>query len=144
VGIKVKAMHHANVRLQTPDQAEDFYGRVLGLQRDPSMPWSDERRLMWWNIPGGAQIHTPIGERVNQTPSGRPIGAHFALAVDDIQEAKRTLEGKASSTTSKRCRGAACSCSCMIRRATWWSCSRGRTLSPSPLRREREQGTLRL
>jgi len=87
-------MHHANVRLQTPDQAEDFYGRVLGLQRDPSMPWSDERRLMWWNIPGGAQIHTPIGERVNQTPSGRPIGAHFALAVDDIQEAKRTLEGE--------------------------------------------------
>ncbi len=94
MAIKVKAMHHANVRLSTPDQAEDFYGRILGLERDPSMPWSEERRLIWWNIPGGAQIHTPIGERVNQTPSGRPIGPHFALAVHDIQAAKQTLEAE--------------------------------------------------
>ena len=53
MSIKVKAIQHTNVRLETPEQAEDFYGRILGLQRDPAMPWSEDRRLMWWNIPGG-------------------------------------------------------------------------------------------
>ena len=94
MAIKVTGLQHANIRLQTPGQAEDFYGRVLGLERDPRMPWSEERRLMWWNIANGAQLHTPIGERVNATPSGRPIGPHFALAVEDVEEAKRTLEAE--------------------------------------------------
>ena len=94
MAIKVKAIQHTNVRLQTPEQAEDFYGRILGLQRDPAMPWSEERRLMWWNIPGGTQIHTPIGERVNQTPSERPIGPHFALAVEDIEAAKKAFDAE--------------------------------------------------
>ena len=92
--IRVKKLHHANVRLQTVEQAEDFYGRVLGLERDPSMPWSEERRIMWWNVGEGEQLHTPIGERVNTTPSGRQIGGHFALGVEDVQEAKRTLDAE--------------------------------------------------
>jgi catechol 2,3-dioxygenase-like lactoylglutathione lyase family enzyme len=58
------------------------------------MPWSDERRLMWWNVGKGGQIHTPIGHEVNMTPSGRAIGPHFALAVEDIEEAKRTLDAE--------------------------------------------------
>jgi len=94
MGIKVTGLQHANVRLQTVEQARDFYGRVLGLEQDPTMPWSDERRLIWWNLGEGAQIHTPIGERVNATPSGRQIGSHFALAVDSIAEAKRTLDAE--------------------------------------------------
>ena len=93
MAIKVVGLHHANVRLQSQEQARDFYGRILGLERDPSMPWSEERRLIWWNV-GGGQLHTPIGQRVNATPSGRPIGSHFALAVADVQEAKRTLEAE--------------------------------------------------
>jgi catechol 2,3-dioxygenase-like lactoylglutathione lyase family enzyme len=94
VSIQVTGMQHCNVRLETKEQAEDFYGRILGLERDPSMPWSDERRLIWWNLGTHSQLHTPIGERVNSTPSGRPIGPHFALAVKDIEEAKRTLEAE--------------------------------------------------
>ena len=93
MGIKVVGLHHANIRLASQEQAQDFYGRILGLERDPRMPWSDERRLIWWNV-GSGQLHTPIGERVNATPSGRPIGSHFALAVADVQEAKRTLEAE--------------------------------------------------
>jgi len=45
MGIKVTGLQHANIRLQTKEQAEDFYGRILGLERDPGMPWNDERRL---------------------------------------------------------------------------------------------------
>ena len=89
--IKVLAMQHTNVRLQTADQARDFYGRVLGLEQDPSMPYTEERGLIWWNTGNGQQIHTPIGPRVNTTPSGRRIVNHFALQVEDIEEAKRTL-----------------------------------------------------
>jgi catechol 2,3-dioxygenase-like lactoylglutathione lyase family enzyme len=94
MGIKVKTLHHTNIRVQTVDQAREFYGRVLGLEADPSMPWSDERRLIWWNVGTGNQIHMPVGERVNTTPSGRPIGPHFALGVEDIEEAKRTLDAE--------------------------------------------------
>src|SRR5690349_11197155 len=94
MGIKVKTLQHMNVRLQTLEQARDFYGRVLGLQEDPTMPWSEERRLIWWNLGRGAQIHTPIGDRVNTTPSGRPIVGHFALGVEDIQETKRTFDAE--------------------------------------------------
>jgi catechol 2,3-dioxygenase-like lactoylglutathione lyase family enzyme len=94
VGIKVTGLQHANIRLQTQAQAQDFYGRILGLERDPGMPWDEDRRLIWWNVGNGGQLHTPIGERVNTTPSGRQIGGHFALAVADVQEAKRTLEAE--------------------------------------------------
>src|SRR5690242_6017758 len=94
MGIKVNTLQHTNVRLHTVEQARDFYGRILGLQEDPAMPWSEERRLIWWNLGKGGQIHTPIGERVNQTPSGRPIGSHFALGVADIEEAKRALQAE--------------------------------------------------
>ncbi|HLY65552.1 MAG TPA: VOC family protein [Chloroflexota bacterium] len=94
MAIKVLGLQHANIRLAEKEQAEDFYGRILGLERDPRMPWNEDRPLMWWNIGGGAQLHTPIGERVNTTPFGMPIGSHFALAVQDVEEAKRTLEAE--------------------------------------------------
>jgi glyoxylase I family protein len=94
MGIKVKALQHANIRLRTVEQARDFYGRILGLQEDPTMPWSEEWWRIWWNIGAGGQLHTPIGERVNTTPSGREIGGHFALGVENIDEAKRTLEAE--------------------------------------------------
>ena len=94
MAIKIVGLQHANIRLQTQEQAQDFYGRILGLERDPGMPWSEERRLIWWNLGKNGQLHTPIGERVNSTPSGRPIGSHFALAVADVQEAKRTLDAE--------------------------------------------------
>ena len=94
MGIKVTGLQHMNVRLQTQEQAQDFYGRILGLERDPRMQWTEERRLIWWNLGHGGQIHTPIGERVNTTPSGRKIGPHLALAVADAEEAKRTLDAE--------------------------------------------------
>jgi catechol 2,3-dioxygenase-like lactoylglutathione lyase family enzyme len=94
VAIKIVGLQHANIRLQTQEQAQDFYGRILGLERDPGLPWSEDRRLIWWNLGNNAQLHTPIGELVNTTPSGRQIGSHFALAVADAEEAKRTLDAE--------------------------------------------------
>lgn len=94
MAIRVTGLQHANIRLQTQEQAQDFYGRILGLERDPGMPWSEDRRLIWWNLGNDGQLHTPIGERVNTTPSGREIGSHFALAVVDVAEAKRTLKAE--------------------------------------------------
>ena len=92
--IKVRRVGHVNVRLPSADQARDFYGRILGLEQDPTMPFTPERGLMWWNIAGGKQIHTPIGDKVNQTPSGRAIVQHFALEVESIDEVKRVLEAE--------------------------------------------------
>ena len=94
MGIRVVGLHHANVRLQTQEQALDFYGRVLGLERDPGMPFNEDRPLIWWNIGKGAQLHTPIGARISTTASGGQIPNHFALAVEDVNEARRTLEAE--------------------------------------------------
>lgn len=95
MAIKVVGIHQATVRLQSPEQSFDFYGRILGLTQDPTMPFTPERGLIWWNIDGQpSQLHTPIGAKVNNTPSGMPIGEHFALAVEDIEETKRTLQAE--------------------------------------------------
>src|SRR4051794_24968808 len=84
MSIKVIGLHHANVHLQNPEQARDFYGRVLGMEADPKPVF--ERPNFWWQVgDSGCQIHTP---------SAGGNGTHFALMVEDIQEAKRTLEAE--------------------------------------------------
>jgi catechol 2,3-dioxygenase-like lactoylglutathione lyase family enzyme len=83
--IKVVGLHHANIRLQRPDQAESFYGRILGLERDPALEFDPASPSFWWNLgTSGIQFHTPCGRD--------PGINHLALLVEDILEAKRTLD----------------------------------------------------
>jgi catechol 2,3-dioxygenase-like lactoylglutathione lyase family enzyme len=100
--IKVLELHHHGIRIGPSDeavqQAQHFYGDVLGLEADQGRP----------NIPGipgfwmyvgdekhSAQLHLMGAE--GQSPVARsekedPTIPHVALAVEDIQEAKKTLD----------------------------------------------------
>jgi glyoxylase I family protein len=86
MAIKVIGLQHVNVHLDNPEQNRDFYGRVLGLQSDPKFPFDPERPNYWWQV-GDCQIHTPCG-------GSGGTGSHFALMVEDIEEAKRTFEAE--------------------------------------------------
>ena len=83
MSIKVIGLHHANVHLQTPEQTQDFYGRILGMSADPKPVF--ERPNFWWQTGNGCQIHTP---------SAGGSGNHFALMVEDIEEVKRVFEAE--------------------------------------------------
>ncbi|HUZ78991.1 MAG TPA: VOC family protein [Chloroflexota bacterium] len=93
MSIKVLKLHHANMRLQTPDQARDFYGRVLGLAPDPTFAFDPTRPNFWWNIAEtGTQFHTPCAANPDGSPSSEMGIQHVALMVEDILEAKRTFD----------------------------------------------------
>jgi len=100
--IKVLELHHHGIRIgTTPEQVESgrrFYTDVLGLEPDPERP----------NLPGvpgywmfvghdehTASIHLMGAEGVSplaRSAKEDPTLPHVALAVEDIQEAKRELE----------------------------------------------------
>lgn len=82
MSINVIGLHHANVNLPSADEARDFYGRILGMQADPTPEFPVDRPNFWWQA-GECQIHTPS--------HGQGSGMHFALLVEDIEEVKRTL-----------------------------------------------------
>lgn len=91
MAIKIIGLHHANVHMQNPEQARDFYGRVLGLESDPAMPFDPERPNFWWNLgQQGTQIHSPSFGAEGQGANAN----HFALLVEDIEEARRTFESE--------------------------------------------------
>jgi glyoxylase I family protein len=99
MSIKVIGLHHANVHLHDPEQSQDFYGRVLGMDADPKPEFSPERPNFWWQVgASGCQIHTP---------SSGGSGSHFALMVEDIQETKRTFEAEGISYRESKAPGRA-------------------------------------
>ena len=86
MSIKVIGLHHANVHLAAPEQSQDFYGRLLGMDADPAPTFSPERPNFWWQTGNGCQIHTPS--------HSAGAGTHFALMVEDIEEVKRTFDAE--------------------------------------------------
>jgi len=91
-------MHHA-VRIGKSDEdlarAEDFYGRVLGLEKDTTRPYVPGIPGAWYNI-GSNQIHLmgADGPRVI-FPDGRegdPTVPHVALTVDDLNGMRQKLQ----------------------------------------------------
>ncbi|MBV9121229.1 MAG: VOC family protein [Chloroflexi bacterium] len=88
MAIKILGLHHANVHMQRHEQALDFYGRILGLERDPALPFNPDRPNYWWHLGDqGTQIHSPAFSGNGQGPNAN----HFALMVEDIEEAKRVF-----------------------------------------------------
>jgi len=102
--IKVIELHHHGIRIgTTPEQVESarrFYTDVLGLQPDSERPvlrgvpgfWmfvGNEKHTASIHLMGATGI-SPLARSVKEDPTL----PHVALAVEDIQEAKRELEAR--------------------------------------------------
>lgn len=100
--IKVLELHHHGIRIGTNDesveQARHFYGDVLGLQTDSGRPNIAGIPGFWMYVgddQNTAQIHLMGAEGLSpvaRSAKEDPTLPHVALAVEDIQEAKRELE----------------------------------------------------
>ena len=102
--IKVLELHHHGIRIGPSDeavqQAQHFYGGVLGLETDQGRPTIPGIPGFWMyvgNEQNTTQIHLMGAE--GRSPMARsdtedPTIPHVALAVEDIQEAKRTLDAE--------------------------------------------------
>ena len=99
MAVKVLELHHHGIRIgPSPDEvrtARDFYSGVLGLSPDPGRPHIPTIDGYWMDVGGTAQIHL-MGvdgqSKFAQGPGQDPASPHVALAVPDIQEARRELD----------------------------------------------------
>ena len=104
MAIKVLELHHHGIRMGKEDddveKARTFYGDVLGLETDAGRPTIPGIPGFWMYVGEGentAQIH--LMGAVGTSPVARsekedPTHPHVALAVEDIQEAKRDLDAR--------------------------------------------------
>ena len=102
--IKVVELHHHGIRIGDTDEdvkkARDFYSGVLGLENDTGRPTIPGVPGLWMYVGQGeqtSQIH--LMSAVGQSPAARgpdkdPTRPHVALAVEDINEARRELEAQ--------------------------------------------------
>lgn len=99
MAIKVLELHHHGIRVgQTEadaDRALQFYRDVLGLSPDPGRPHIPTIPGYWMDVGGKAQIHL-MGvngqSKFAQGPGKDPASPHVALAVPDVQDARRQLD----------------------------------------------------
>ena len=104
MAIKVLELHHHGIRMGKEDadveKARAFYGDVLGLETDAGRPTIPGIPGFWMYVGEGentSQIH--LMGAVGMSPVARsekedPTHPHVALAVEDIQEAKRDLDAR--------------------------------------------------
>ena len=99
MAVKVLELHHHGIRVGPTEadaaKALAFYRDVLGLSPDRGRPHIPTIEGYWMDVGGTAQIHL-MGvdgqSKFAQGPDKDPSTAHVALAVPDIQEAKRELD----------------------------------------------------
>ena len=99
MAIKVVELHHHGIRIGPSaaevKQAFAFYHDVLGLDPDPGRPHIPTIDGYWMDVGGTAQIHLMSVDgqsKFAEGPGKDPSHPHVALAVSDIQDAKRELE----------------------------------------------------
>ena len=99
MALKVLELHHHGIRIgPSPDDVKkvaSFYQDVLGLSPDPGRPHIPSIDGYWMDVGGSAQIHLMGVDGTSQfaqSPGKDPSLPHVALAVADIQEAKKELE----------------------------------------------------
>ena len=100
MAVKVLELHHHGIRVgpSTAEikQALSFYQDVLGLQPAPGRPHIPTIDGYWMDVGGTAQIHLMgvdgMSKFAQGSPERDPSRPHVALAVPDIQEAKKELE----------------------------------------------------
>jgi catechol 2,3-dioxygenase-like lactoylglutathione lyase family enzyme len=99
MAVKVLELHHHGIRIGPSEpevkQALAFYHDVLGLDPDPGRPRIPTIDGYWMDVGGTAQIHL-MGvdgqSKFAQGPDRDPSRPHVALAVPDVQEARRELD----------------------------------------------------
>ena len=99
MAVRVLELHHHGIRVgpsrSEVDRALAFYRDVLGLAPDPGRPHIPTIDGYWMDVGGTAQIHL-MGvdgtSKFAQGPDKDPSRPHVALAVPDIQEAKKELD----------------------------------------------------
>src|SRR6266513_3367540 len=99
MALKVLELHHHGIRVggteADADRALAFYRNVLGLSPDPGRPNIPTIDGYWMDVGGTAQIHL-MGvngqSKFAKGPGQDPSLPHVALAVADIQEAKKELD----------------------------------------------------
>ena len=99
MAVKVLELHHHGIRVgPSADEvakARKFYGEVLGLEHDPGRPQIPPIDGYWMDVGGTALIHL-MGvngqSKFAKGPGQDPSLPHVALAVADIQEAKKELD----------------------------------------------------
>ena len=99
MAVKVLELHHHGIRVGPSDddvrKAHDFYHDVLGLDPDPGRPHIPTIDGYWMDVGGIAQIHL-MGvdgqSKFAKGPGQDPSQPHVALAVPDVQEARRELD----------------------------------------------------
>ena len=99
MAVKVLELHHHGIRVgpSEPDlkRALTFYHDVLGLDADAGRPIIPAVGGFWMNVGDKGQIHLMGAEgqsRLAQGPDKDPSLPHVALAVADIQDAKKELD----------------------------------------------------
>ena len=100
--IKVVELHHHGIRIGTTtdevEQAHSFYSDVLGLSTDPARPTIPTIPGFWMYVGEGertTQIH--LMGATGKSPMAKsekedPTLPHVALAVEDIQAARKELD----------------------------------------------------
>jgi catechol 2,3-dioxygenase-like lactoylglutathione lyase family enzyme len=99
MALKVLELHHHGIRVgPTPEQVKqafDFYHDVLGLSPDSGRPFIPTIDGYWMDVGGRAQIHL-MGvdgqSKFAEGPGKDTASTHVALAVPDIQEARKELD----------------------------------------------------
>ena len=99
MALKILELHHHGIRIgPKPDDVQKalgFYHDVLGLNPDPGRPQIPTIDGFWLDVGGAAQIHLMGVEGASkfaEGPGKDPSHPHVALAVADVQEAKKELD----------------------------------------------------
>ena len=102
--IKVVELHHHGVRIDPSDEAQgrarEFYSGLLGLEVDEGRPDIPGLPGLWVYVGDDeqrTQIHlmgTSGPYRFARNAEEDPTRPHVALAVEDIEEARRELEAR--------------------------------------------------
>jgi catechol 2,3-dioxygenase-like lactoylglutathione lyase family enzyme len=79
-------LHHSSIRVADLARSIEFYESLLGLRSIPRPDFGIPGR--WYGI-GGGQLHLIQGEAPGTTLD--PSGPHFAIAVTDLDAARREL-----------------------------------------------------
>ena len=98
--IKILELNHVTIISRDIDASRRFYVGVLGMEELPPVPAFTHTSI--WFHRGNAEIHLvhePDSTQEPGDPATIPEGGrdwsrsrHFALAVEDIEEARQTLE----------------------------------------------------
>lgn len=97
MAVKVLELHHHGIRVKSAETEKSltFYRDVLGLTVDTGRPEIPGLPGYWMDCGNDTQIHI-MGcdglSRYARGPKQDPTTLHVALAVPDVQEAKRELD----------------------------------------------------